>query len=356
MTSCDVLITGTGSLAETVLFAFSTADTKQALRVGIAGRNAERLHWLALAANGRAAAFGLPNHTTPAQLDWSTPGHLADTLGALQPRIIIQTASMQSPWTLGAPNAWARMIAAGGYGLATPLHTILTARLLRALEIAKLRCVVINGTFPDIANSILACMDFDSPVGFGNIDLVSVCIMASIGERTQGVVQALGQYEPHVAAFRLSPERRAGMSPRVWIKGEEVIDFQKRFASVRFPGVADDSLNQLTGTTVVPMALAFGLPGGYPVGVEGGRLRLRLPGGLSEAEAIAYNKQFEEHEGIVVDGPAKRVRLTGKAHASLQRHSPRLAEGYSIASLTALEAAGRDLMLLRERLESEVAA
>ncbi|MGE0736894.1 MAG: hypothetical protein AB7G15_09930 [Alphaproteobacteria bacterium] len=370
MTGCDVLITGTGSLAETVLFAFATVDAKQPLQLAIGGRSAGRMNWLSLAANGRAFSFGLQNFTRPSPLDWETPEALANNLRQLRPRIIIQTASMQSPWTLGAKNDWARMIAAGGYGLATPMHTILTARLLRAVELAGLDTVIINGAFPDIANSILKAMGLPSPVGFGNVDLIAVSAMALAGERRQGTVQVLAQYEPHVAAFRLPPSGRAGMSARAWINGEEVADFQQRFAAISFPAGADDALNQLTGATVVPMALAyldgrpylghatgpFGYPGGYPVSIERGRLSLRLPKGVSEAEAIAFNKAIEQAEGIALDEAAKRIRLSGKAHAAMHRHSPRLAEGYSVASLADLERAVTELLSLRQRLEAQSAA
>lgn len=370
MTGCDVLITGTGSLAETVLFAFATVDAKRPLQLAIGGRSKQRMDWLSLAANGRAVSFGLPNFTRPAPLDWATPEALAQNLRALKPRVIIQTASMQSPWTLGAPNDWARMIAAGGYGLATPMHTILTARLLRAVELAGLDTVIINGAFPDIANSIVKAMGLPSPVGFGNVDLIAVSAMALAGVRTQGSVQVLAQYEPHVAAFRLAPHDRAGMSARAWVDGEEVKDFQQRFAAISFPAGADDALNQLTGATVVPLALAyldgrrylghatgpFGYPGGYPVSIENGQLSLRLPKGVTEAEAIAFNKDVEKVDGILLDEAAKRIRLSGKAHAALHRHSPRLAEGYSVASLADLEQAVVDLLHLRERLERQSAA
>lgn len=367
---CDILVTGTGSLAEAVLFAFTAVDAGRPLQLAIGGRNKIRLDWLTLAANGRAVSFAKPNFTSAVNLDWSTPETLAATLGKLKPRVIIQTASMQSPWTLGANNDWARMIAAGGYGLATPLHTIPSARLVRAVEIAGLDTTIINGAFPDISNSILKTMGLKSPIGFGNVDLVAVSTMAMLGERKPGKVQVLAQYEPHVAAFRLKPAQRAGMDPRVWIDDREIHDFGTRFAAIAFPAGADDALNQLTGTTVVPLALAFidgrdyvghatgpfGLPGGYPVTIFKGKLTLRLPSGVSEAEAIDYNKKYESHEGIVVDEAARRIVLSGKAKAALARHSERLAGGYSIASLGDLEAAGRDLEDLRERLERTQAA
>jgi hypothetical protein len=85
-------------------------------------------------------------------------------------------------------------------------------------------------------------------------------------------------------------------------------------------------------------------------------MTLRLPPGISEAEAIAYNKRFEREEGIVIDETARRIVLSGRAREVMARHSPALAEGYSVGSLADLEAAARALDLLREILEAMPAA
>jgi len=44
-----------------------------------------------------------------------------------------------------------------------------------------------------------------------------------------------------------------------------------------------------------------GLPGGYPVRVHGGKVSLRLPSGLSEAEAVARNEQSATRDGVRAD-------------------------------------------------------
>lgn len=365
--ACDVMITGTGSLAEACLFAFADYDAGGELKVAIAGRNPSRLAWLAHCANSRSASFGRPNFTEAVTLDWDDSGTLAKQVAAAKPKVIIQTASMQTPWSLGSPNAWARMIAAGGYGLATPLHTILTVRLIEAVQKGGLETTLVNGAFPDIANSIIQCMGLPSPIGFGNIDIVAATVTAALGRRSQEGIQAMGQYEPHCAAFRLPPEKRAGMNPRLWVDGREMGDdeFRKLTAHVTFPGAGDDGLNQLTGTTVVPFTLAlldgrryvghacgpFGLPGGYPVTIEKKKLSLRLPAGVAREEAVAYNKQFEEECGIVLDESAKRIVLHGNAFKALEKHNPAMAKGYSVATLAELEAAGKDCIDLRRKIE-----
>jgi hypothetical protein len=271
---------------------------------------------------------------------------------------------MQSPWALARANQWSALVKKGGYGLGTPFHTILTARMAKALMLAGDKAVLINGAYPDVANSIITTMGLAIETGFGNVDIVAIAVAAALGLRNPRDVRMLAQWEPHVSDFQKRPADRKKISPMIWIKGERITDFPARFESIQFPPASDDSLNQITGCTVVPMALAylhgtayaghaagpFGLPGGYPVVIHDRKLTLDLPAGVSRDEAIAYNKKFEELEGLVIDQRAKRVTLTGKAEEAMRAASPELARGYSISDLAALEAAVRDLEALRTKL------
>lgn len=360
----DIFFTGTGSLAEACLFATATTPAGRPLRIAIGGRDADRCRWLALVANSRAAALSVENYVEPVVLDWSSPQALAGILTKLRPKVIVQTASMQSPWALAHSNQWSALVAQGGYGLGTPFHTILTARLVRAVELAGTDTRIVNGAYPDIANSLIKAMGLESPVGFGNVDIIAVAAAAILGSRKPGTVRLLAQWEPHVADFRQPFEKRHNINPKAWIDGKEIDDFMLRFKEIKFPLGSDDSLNQLTGTTVVPMALAFatgstyvghaagpfGLPGGYPIRIVDGEVSLNIPEGTSVDEAVAFNKGFEEMEGIVLDAQAKRVKHVGKAYDAMYAVNRKLAEGYSVASLDELEAVRAELESLRDDL------
>lgn len=361
MTSCDVLFTGTGSLAEACLFALATTKIGQPLQIAIGGRDVERCRWLALVANSRAAALSVENYTKPILMDWSSPEALSKTITELKPKVIVQTASMQSPWALADRNDWSNLIQKGGYGLGTPFHTILTARLVRAVDIAGTKTTIINGAYPDVANSVIQAAGLKSPLGFGNVDIIAVAAAAILGSRKPGTVRLLAQWEPHVADFRQPIDKRHNINPRAWIDGTEIDDFMLRFKEIKFPLGSDDSLNQLTGTTVVPMAAAFvtggeyighgagpfGLPGGYPIRILNGEVSVNLPDGVTLEESVAFNKGFEEMEGLHVDMSARRLRHVGKALQALRAVGSNLAEGYSIENLEALEAARAELESLR---------
>ncbi len=90
-----------------------------------------------------------------------------------------------------------------------------------------------------------------------------------------------------------------------------------------------------------------GLPGGYPVKLNGGALELDLPEGLTEAEAVAWNASFEEANGRVVRSDGQ-VSFTGILGERVAAHCPELRTSFAMRDLEAV----CDLLLgLRSRLE-----
>ncbi len=89
-----------------------------------------------------------------------------------------------------------------------------------------------------------------------------------------------------------------------------------------------------------------GLPGGYPVKIEGGVLSLDLPNGVTRDEAIAWNRHFEEVNGLIVTDDGQVV-CNGRLRTQLAAHSPELAKGFHVDDL---ESAYVDLLELRRKL------
>src|SRR5690606_9755477 len=118
-------------------------------------------------------------------------------------------------------------------------------------------------------------------------------------------------------------------------------------------------LNLVSGASAVPVLLALagegarrvhvpgpgGRPGGYPVMADRDGVTLDLPRGVSEADAIAWNRQFEEKDGVTVRNG--RVVYSARAQDALARHSADLAAGFAVEDV---EAAAAELGVLRERL------
>lgn len=359
----DVMITGTGSLARSIIMAFSTTATRT-LRIGIGARNRKKAEWLALAANTRATAFGLSHFFHPVEIDWSSQDQMATALATYQPKVIIHTATLQSSWKLNEPSAWASLIAEGGFVLTAPMHAVLPGRIATAARAAGLDTIVVNGCHPDFVNGLLKAAGCPVTVGFGNISILSTAIAAFLSLREPGAVRMLAQWEPHVADFREPWQKRRDSDTMVWIKGERVQQFHRQFQNLCFPPPTDDELNLVTGSLAVPMTLAFlnvqsyvghapgpgGYPGGYPVAIRDGKLSLDLPEGVSESEAIAFNTRFEEAEHVHFDRDRKIVELRGRARDALIKHLPQSGGRYAVSSLSQLEAAAADLLDLRDKL------
>ena len=135
-------------------------------------------------------------------------------------------------------------------------------------------------------------------------------------------------------------------------------DFLDRFAAVQ---LTPEPVIDISGATGVPLMLALahgedwrghapgpnGLPGGYPVKLEAGRLELDLPDRLEPEDAVAWNVRFEADNGLVLrdDG---RACYTGLLRERLRQASPELAEGFAVGDL---EAVYGEMDALRTRLQ-----
>jgi len=122
-----------------------------------------------------------------------------------------------------------------------------------------------------------------------------------------------------------------------------------------------EPLDALAGATGVNIVLALaghkdhvghapgpdGRPGGYPVVVKDRKLSLNLPDGLGADEAVAWNRSFGEHEGLILDDDGK-VRYSAAARAAFAAHAPAIAEGFHIDDI---EPASAAMLALRHKLE-----
>ena len=114
----------------------------------------------------------------------------------------------------------------------------------------------------------------------------------------------------------------------------------------------------MTALTAIPVMMALftggtlragipgvaGLPGGYPFVLRRRKFTLRLPSGITAAEAIAHNKKGERLDGLYLESDAKFV---GKARQSPASAGFEYAQGFDLSEWPTV----RDKMvLLRNRL------
>lgn len=356
MAGCDILISGTGGFAARIAFDIA-ATAREPVDVVIAGRNLERLSWLRTAANARAALFGAKARFTTHVIDLLAPDASDALLAATGPRIVVQAASIQTSQVIAqSGNAWTRLVAEGGLSATAVFQALISARVAAAITRAGKPVTLVNCSFPDVVNGMIRAMGHDVSCGMGNVAILSNVFAGSVATPTGAEVKVLAHYQ-NLAAWRRRPEERGGRAPRVWLDDAEVPDVYARFADIQ---LTPEPVIEISGASGVPMLLAMagertwrghvpgpnGLPGGYPVRLENGRLALDLPAAVSEAEAVRWNALFEEANGLVVvsDGTA---RFTGLLGDRLAEQLPALAQGFRVDDL---EAVCVDMLAVRDRL------
>lgn len=356
MSSCDILISGTGSFAARITFDIA-AVAAEPVEVIIAGRNRSRLDWLRTAANARAAMFGSKARFTAHAIDLLAPDASDTLLAATNPRIVVQAASIQTSQVIAqSGNAWTRLVAEGGLSATAVFQALISSRIAAAITRRGVPVTLVNCSFPDVVNGIIVALGHAVSCGMGNVAILSNVFAGSAAMSPSAEIKVLAHYQ-NLAAWRRRPDERSGRAPRVWLNGDEVEDVYGRFADIQ---LTPEPVIEISGASGVPMLLALaagrpwsghvpgpnGLPGGYPVRLTDGALELDLPNGVTEAEAIAWNLSFEAENGLVVS-PEGNAGFTGILRERLAEHVPALRNGFAVRELEAICA---ELLQLRAAL------
>jgi hypothetical protein len=327
--------------------------------VTVAGRNAERLAWLVLAANARSVVYGSPATFAARSVDLAEAGAAEMLIAATRPTVVVQAASVQTSSVIATQgDAWSALVAEGGLSTTTVFQALLSTRVARAIAAAGTDCRLINCCFPDVVNTLIAAAGLPVTCGVGNVAILSNAFAGALGKRSPGAVKVLATYQT-LTPFRRPAAGRSGPVPRVWVDEAEIEDVFAAFAGVKL--TAEPAI-EISGASGVPLMRAMatggdwrghvpgalGLPGGYPARWRDSELALDLPASIDEVAAVAWNQRFEAENGLVVgrDGIA---RYTGILEAALRRESPELAKGFAVADL---EAVHIEMAALRARLQA----
>lgn len=352
----DILIVGTGAFAARILFDLA-ATAPVPTRIAVAGRNVQRLGWLRAAARARAHMYGRPVAITTVEAAASEPPALAEMLLKARPAVVVQAASLQSGSVIAAQgNAWSKLVATGGLSASAVFQAILSSRVARACAQAAPDAHVVNTCFPDVANSIIKAMGLPVTCGIGNIQILAHAFGGHLPASGSADMKVLAHYQ-NLAAWRRQPGERAGANARVWLDGAELADVYRAFADIQ---LTPEPVIDISGAAAAPLLQALahghpwrghapgpdGLPGGYPVAVDGGKMKLDLPADLTRDAAVAWNSAHEQASGLIVNGDGF-ARYTGRLHDELAAVSPALAAGFHVRDL---ESVFLDMLQLRDRL------
>jgi hypothetical protein len=351
MNDASLVVFGTGSLAHATCDALATLSPEP-VDVVVVGRDREKAGAVCYLAGTRAALSGTGVTFRPAVADSEVD--FADVLAGTRPAGVYVCASHQSPWErVTAPSAWTDLLAHAGFGLALPLHADLAARAGRAIATHAPGAWLVNACFPDAVNPVLAAMDIPVLCGIGNVGVLAASLQAALGLPDQSRLRLLAHHIHLHAPHAPADEARA------WLDDAPRTDVTALLATQR----ATDrrQLNRVTGLTAGLILSALltgattdthapgpnGLPGGYPVRLAAGRVSLRLPPGVDEAEAVEFNEIAARRDGVrVEDGKVHFEPTVGSA-------LPRAASGLDGFGAAELPGVCRELLALRAELRKQ---
>ncbi|MBN9886940.1 hypothetical protein [Salipiger abyssi] len=356
----DVLITGTGMFAGRIALDIA-ATAKAPVTVVIAGRNLARLQWLQTAGNARAAMFGTPVRFRAHRTDLMEDGASEALLSELKPRLVVQAASIQTSSVISDKGSrWTQLVAEGGLSATAVFQALISSRMAAAISKLCPGTPLINCSFPDVVNGMIAAMGHDVLCGTGNVAILSNVFRGS-PNRPKGRLRVLAHYQC-LKPWRQPPKERTGPAPRVFADETEIADPFLTFSDCKLTPEPAIEISGASGVTLI-LALSAGqpwsghvpgpngLPGGYPVTVsETGAMSLDLPASLAEDAAIAWNDAFEHQSGLTVSGGA--ARYNGRLAELLRAEGFAHAEGFDVVDL---ETVCADMRALRDRLQDEAA-
>jgi hypothetical protein len=327
MGNVDVAVTGSGSLATEFVHALAVAANVP-LTVAVLGRDPLRLLSLVRSAAASSGALARRVTITPVLVDWSNQNELDRNMAKLRPKILVHTASLQSPWALAASNRWSTLVKSAGYGITLPLQTVLALKIGRAINQESPTTKFVNACYPDAVNRVLQSHKVNVVCGIGNVAILALLLRAELAGGDDRRLRVIGHHA-HVEAA-IQGQKLAQAPLRAWIDTEPIHAKADRWLeTAHLPA----NLNRIASATAVPMTFAllgrespwhghaagpWALPGGYPVIVDSDHVRLDLPEGVTLTDATALNQAGAIADGVVVNDNGE-VELTERSAQALER-------------------------------------
>jgi hypothetical protein len=265
-------------------------------------------------------------------VDARNRGALERLLRTERPDLVLQCAVEVSPWWVADRHEpfW-KALDAAGFGLQLPFQLPLLRRVMEAVRTIDSDVPVVNASYPDLTHPILATRGLAPTIGVGNAAMIELQVHAVLRDRNVDRLVRVAAHHAHVKSMvhKRSPDLTA-TRPRVFL-GEDAI----RDDGLPFEGPplrSDRQLNELSAISALPVIRAllggpsirvstpapFGLPGGWPVRIDGGEVALDLPPGADLNEWIEFQWQSARTDGIARVDRDGTVHFTAEARAAIQ--------------------------------------
>ena len=309
MQQVEIAITGSGSFATEVLHALAR-QTTDTLDVALIARDPDRISLLSRSAGEIAISAGGQLRVAPVVVDWSDDDLISRIVRELRPKVIVHTASLQSPWTLGGSDGWSNLLKNVGFAFTLPLQAALAVKLARAIAAESPATALVNACYPDAVNPVVAANELQVSGGLGNVAILATLLWNGLeASMKQGKQLRMIAHHAHFAAFI---DGREVEPLKAWLDDVPIHDFAERW--LRNAGL-QRNLNDVAGAAAVPMLHALagrgpewkghspgpsGLPGGYPVSVRESGIEVDLPAEITLAEAETLNVKAALADGLVL--------------------------------------------------------
>ena len=316
-----IVIIGLGDLGKRITFALAVLQVKA--RVCLASRNAsagKQIAGLASACLGRAVDF--------ACVDGTSEASCRDLLKKTQPDIVVQCASLVSPWAAfgkARPELVAFRAAGFAANLAAQLPVI--TNLMRAINDLNSDCTVINCSYPDVTNTILHALGRAPDIGIGNVGMIRRLIEQQVPDQFDQL--RLFAHHSQVWPY-INGENGVNTLPVRVYSGN--IDVSGKIGQPKSNVPVDKNLNALAAAHAIDVVLAYlkvdgetktsapgvlGLPGGWPVRIADRKAHLDLPRKVSCQEMIQYQNKVALIEGIQEIAADGTVYFTERLYRTL---------------------------------------
>ena len=255
-----------------------------------------------------------------------------------RPDLIVQCATLLSPWFLRPNTPTGGAVLRGGFALQISAQLPVVLSLMRAVRDTGLDIPVINCSYPDAVNCVLGKIGLAPTVGIGNVSMIEALIRKNLRDADQpsAPLHVFGHHSQVPATMR-------GEAPKpdvlIYLNHVKQSDPKALLRTLPLPASADlNVLSAHTARHVIKSLLAGGsedtrsvpgpggLPGGYPCVVRGGKMVCELPTGFTLAEAIAFNQDAARADGIAAIADDGEIHYTDEARAAVAKVNPKLAD------------------------------
>ena len=333
-----VLVIGPGDMGARILAGLaSTPGVHELVLAGVPAAAGDEAVGMVRSTSDVAARFTAADCTDQAAVE--------ELLADSKPDVIVQCASLMSPWALGArTDELAHAFASAGLAVTLPMQLPVVRAVMSAVRTSSFTGPVANLSYPDVTNGILGRLGLAPTIGLGNVTMqllrVRGALRAQLGPGAElPLVRVIGHHNQVYPVMRAEPPLDPNDRVRVFL-GEDG-ERADHLAYLGHPYAAGVVYNQVTaaacvevvqallpgaGATRISAPAPFGLPGGYPVVIADGVISLDLPPGQELDEVSAWQAAIARYDGVDSIAPDSTVTFTERACEAVAAVAPWLTE------------------------------